>query len=82
MLSKALSGISGYHMVKALASAPERWSKIYSLSRRPPPDYFFDGNEDTAPTSMLSRIITGQGWARVLNESNTFKRILLPNPKR
>ena len=37
------NGISGYHMVKCLAASPERWSKIYSLSRRPPPDYFFDG---------------------------------------
>lgn len=36
------NGISGYHMVKVLAAAPERWSKIYCLSRRPPPDYFFD----------------------------------------
>ncbi|KAJ6581859.1 hypothetical protein B0H19DRAFT_928239, partial [Mycena capillaripes] len=30
------SGISGQHMVKALAASPERWSKIYCLSRRPP----------------------------------------------
>lgn len=37
------NGISGYHMVKVLAAAPERWKKIYCLSRRPPPDYFFDG---------------------------------------
>ena len=29
-----------------LAAAPERWSKIYCLSRRPPPDYFFDGVEE------------------------------------
>ena len=36
-------GISGYHMVKVLCAAPERWSKIYCLSRRPPPDYFYDG---------------------------------------
>lgn len=36
------NGISGYHMVKVLAAAPERWSKIYCLSRRPPPDYFFE----------------------------------------
>ncbi len=36
------NGISGYHMVKVLAASPERWSKIYCLSRRPPPDYFFD----------------------------------------
>ena len=35
------NGISGYHMVKVLAAAPTRWSKIYCLSRRPPPDYFF-----------------------------------------
>lgn len=35
------NGISGYHMVKALAAAPQRWKKIYCLSRRPPPDYFF-----------------------------------------
>lgn len=30
-------------MVKVLSAAPERWSKVYCLSRRPPPDYFFDG---------------------------------------
>lgn len=37
------NGISGYHMVKVLSAAPERWNKIYCLSRRPPPDYFYDG---------------------------------------
>jgi len=35
------TGVSGYSMVKALASAPERWSKIYCLSSRPPPANFF-----------------------------------------
>lgn len=30
------NGISGQHMVRALGQAPERWSKIYCLSRRPP----------------------------------------------
>ncbi|KAJ7198984.1 NAD dependent epimerase/dehydratase family protein-like protein [Mycena pura] len=30
------SGISGQDMVRALAASPERWSKIYCLSRRPP----------------------------------------------
>ncbi|CAK1357288.1 hypotheticalsprotein [Cercospora beticola] len=39
------NGISGYHMVRALCSAPERWSKIYCLSRRPPPAYFYEGLE-------------------------------------
>lgn len=35
------NGMSGYHMVRVLAAAPERWSKIYCLSRRPPPSNFF-----------------------------------------
>jgi len=30
------NGISGYHMVRVLAEAPQRWQKIYCLSRRPP----------------------------------------------
>lgn len=30
------NGISGAHMVKALGESPDRWSKIYALSRRPP----------------------------------------------
>ncbi len=37
------NGISGYHMVKVLAAAPDRWRKIYCLSRRSPPDYYFEG---------------------------------------
>lgn len=36
------TGLSGYHMVKALAASPQRWSKIYCLSSRPPPSNFFD----------------------------------------
>jgi nucleoside-diphosphate-sugar epimerase len=30
------NGISGHYMVRVLAENPERWSKIYCLSRRPP----------------------------------------------
>lgn len=30
------NGISGAHMVRALAENPDRWSRIYALSRRPP----------------------------------------------
>jgi len=33
------SGISGHHMIRALADSSQRWSKIYALARRPPPDY-------------------------------------------
>lgn len=30
------NGISGNYMLRVLSEAPERWSKIYCLSRRPP----------------------------------------------
>ncbi|KAF1348441.1 NAD dependent epimerase/dehydratase family protein-like protein [Lizonia empirigonia] len=30
------NGISGNYMIRVLAEAPERWTKIYCLSRRPP----------------------------------------------
>lgn len=30
------NGISGQYMLRVLSKHPERWSKIYSLSRRPP----------------------------------------------
>ena len=30
------NGISGQHMLRALSEEPERWSRIYALSRRPP----------------------------------------------
>jgi hypothetical protein len=30
------NGISGNYMMRVLAQSPERWSKIYCLSRRPP----------------------------------------------
>ncbi len=42
------NGMSGYHMVRVLASSPQRWSKIYCLSRRPPPENFFKDLGDGA----------------------------------
>ncbi|KAL2441967.1 hypothetical protein ABEF95_016962 [Exophiala dermatitidis] len=30
--------ISGFHTMRVLLESPERWSKVYSLSRRPPPE--------------------------------------------
>ncbi|KAH6843377.1 hypothetical protein B0I37DRAFT_384333 [Chaetomium sp. MPI-CAGE-AT-0009] len=36
------TGLSGYNMVKVLAASPQRWSKIYCLSSRPPPQNFFE----------------------------------------
>ena len=32
------NGISGAHIVRALAKTPRRWSKIFALSRKPPTD--------------------------------------------
>jgi nucleoside-diphosphate-sugar epimerase len=31
------NGISGFHTLRALLESPERWAKVYALSRRPPP---------------------------------------------
>ncbi|KAI1624982.1 hypothetical protein EDD37DRAFT_372491 [Exophiala viscosa] len=31
------NGISGFHTMRVLLESPERWSKVYALSRRPPP---------------------------------------------
>ncbi|KAL4797711.1 hypothetical protein BDV19DRAFT_387139 [Aspergillus venezuelensis] len=35
------NGLSGYNMVRVLAAAPERWRKIYCLSRSEPSESFF-----------------------------------------
>lgn len=31
------NGISGFHTMRVLLNSPERWKKVYALSRRPPP---------------------------------------------
>ncbi|KAF2166866.1 hypothetical protein M409DRAFT_66415 [Zasmidium cellare ATCC 36951] len=31
------NGISGFHTMRALLESPHRWTKIYALSRKPPP---------------------------------------------
>lgn len=31
------NGISGFQTVRALLDSPQRWAKIYAVSRRPPP---------------------------------------------
>jgi hypothetical protein len=50
------TGLSGYHMVKALAAAPQRWRKIYCLNSRSPPGNFFeelgDGAQRVEHTAM------------------------------
>ncbi|KAH8901271.1 hypothetical protein GQ53DRAFT_775881 [Thozetella sp. PMI_491] len=41
------TGVSGYHMVKVLA-ASRRWTKIYCMSSRPPPETFYKDLGDGA----------------------------------
>lgn len=51
------NGISGYHMVKVLSAAPAgRWKRIYCLSRRSPPEYFFEelGKEGPARVTHVA----------------------------
>jgi len=36
------NGISGFHTLRALLDSPQRWSKIYAISRRPPPKEMMD----------------------------------------
>lgn len=43
-----LAEAANYIKVKILVNAPERWAKVYCLSRRPPPDYFFAGLGENA----------------------------------
>ena len=42
------NGISGSAMIKVLSEAPERWEKIYALSRRPPSGQTAPGVEHIA----------------------------------
>lgn len=42
------TGLSGYHLVKVLASSSSRWSKIYCLSSRSPPESFWNDLGDAA----------------------------------
>jgi nucleoside-diphosphate-sugar epimerase len=31
------NGISGFHTMRVLLESPQRWKKVYAISRRPPP---------------------------------------------
>ena len=60
------NGISGYYMLKVLAQAPERWSKIYCLSRRPPA--IKEGLPDNAEHVALNFMKSPQEIAGALKE--------------
>ena len=36
------NGISGFHTMRVLLQSPERWTKIWAASRRPPPKEMMD----------------------------------------
>ena len=61
------NGISGSAMVRILAQAPERWEKIYALSRRPPSNKE-SGNVVPIAVDFLSS--TPQEIAQVLKDNN------------
>ena len=46
------NGISGFGTLRTLLASPERWTKIYALSRRPPPPEMMD----LLPADQKSRV--------------------------
>lgn len=70
------NGISGTAMIKVLSQAPERWAKIYALSRRPPSgklranvehiavDFLESTPEQIAKTLQAKGV---EAWVRVLS---------------
>lgn len=60
------NGISGNYMLRVLAQAPERWTKIYCLSRRPPA--IPDGLPKNAEHIALDFLKKPEEIAKVLQE--------------
>jgi len=60
------NGISGYHMLRVLAEDPERWTKIYCLSRQPPANP--NGLPQNAEHIALDFLQDREKIARVLEE--------------
>ena len=60
------NGISGAHMIRVLAENPERWTKIYALSRRPPSGKW-PKTVEHIPLDFLS---SPEEIAKVLKEQN------------
>lgn len=60
------NGISGSAMVKVLSEAPERWDKIYALSRRPPPK---SESSNVIPVAVDFLDNTPEAIAKILKEN-------------
>lgn len=60
------NGISGHYALRVLSQSPERWSKIYCLSRRPP--YIEGGLPQNAEHIALDFLTSPKEIAKVLSE--------------
>lgn len=60
------NGISGHYALRVLSQSPERWSKIYCLSRRPP--YIEGGLPRNAEHIALDFLTSPKDIAEVLSE--------------
>ena len=65
------NGISGYYMLRVLSQSPERWSKIYCLSRRPP--LIPGGLPSNAEHIAVDFLQKPEDIASVLNEKGVKK---------
>ena len=85
------NGISGFHTLRVLLSHPERWSKVYALSRRPPPPEMMAlltesqrSRVDHVPADFLSSpedIASAMESANVAADAVFFYSYLQPKPK-
>ncbi|KAK8227317.1 NAD dependent epimerase/dehydratase family protein-like protein [Phyllosticta capitalensis] len=64
------NGISGQHLLRVLGQSPSRWSKIYSLSRRPPMGTELPANVTHISVDFLSK---PEDIAAVLREAGVTK---------
>lgn len=46
------NGISGFHTIRVLLESPERWTKVWATSRRPPPQEMME----LLPKEACSRV--------------------------
>ena len=59
------NGISGQAMLEALGQSPERWSKVYALSRRPLAESYGPNMQNV----LVDLLSGGEEIAKVLKEN-------------
>lgn len=62
------NGISGAHILRTLANTPERWSKIYALSRKPP-NFNFKIDHEKVTFISTDFLDTPEKIAKVLQDA-------------